>query len=262
MLLCSVVPYAELDGLRLYYERAGSGDPELLFVHGWCCDHTAFRPQFEHFAGAHAVTALDLRGCGQSDRPEDGYDIPDFADDLAGFCAEVGINKPVVAGHSLGGMIAVELAARHPFVPRALVLVDPGPIDPLPETVRAFEGLAQGLAGPSGEDVRRQYVQDLGARDDELARRIADLMCGVPLPIATAVIRGVNAWNGVGALALCTVPALLLRSRLAANPDAVRLRTLKPDLEVGITVGAGHFHHLEVPEQVNAMVERFLATAL
>ena len=44
------MPYAELDGLSLYYERAGSGEPELLFVHGWCCDRTAFKPQFDHFA--------------------------------------------------------------------------------------------------------------------------------------------------------------------------------------------------------------------
>ena len=60
-----------------------AASPELLFVPGWCCDHTAFRPQFDHFARAHAVTAVDLRGCGQSDAPEDGYSIPSFADDLA-----------------------------------------------------------------------------------------------------------------------------------------------------------------------------------
>ena len=44
------MPHAELSGLRLYYERAGGGRPELLFVSGWCCDHSAFQPQFEHFA--------------------------------------------------------------------------------------------------------------------------------------------------------------------------------------------------------------------
>jgi pimeloyl-ACP methyl ester carboxylesterase len=98
----------------------------------------------------------------------------------------------------------------------------------------------------------------MGARDEELARWIADVMCAVPLPIAAAIIRAVNIWNGVGALALCNVPTLLLRSTLGVNPDAVRLRAIKPDLEVGITVGAGHFHQLEVPEQVNAMIERFL----
>ena len=103
-------------------------------------------------------------------------------------------------------MIGVELAARHPTVPRALVLVDPGPIDPLPETVMGFEAFAEQLAGPMGQEVRRLYVQDMGARDEELARWIADVMCAVPLPIATAVIRGVNAWNGVGALALLRRP--------------------------------------------------------
>ena len=256
------MPYAELDGLRLYYERAGGGEPELLFVPGWCCDHTAFQPQFDHFGRTHSVTALDLRGCGQSDAPEDGYGIRDFADDLAQFCLAVGIEKPVVVGHSLGGMIAVELGARYPVLPSALVLLDPGPIDPLPETVKQLDAAAEQLAGPGGEDVRRLWVEDMGARDEELARWIADLMSAVPLPIATAVIRNLNDWNGVGALGLCVVPVLLVRQTIGANPDVVRLREIKPDLEVGITVGAGHFHQLEVPEQVNAMIERFLAVSL
>jgi pimeloyl-ACP methyl ester carboxylesterase len=256
------MPFADLDGLRLYYERAGSGEPELLFVPGWCCDRTAFAPQFEHFARTHAVTALDLRGCGESDRPELGYGIPDLTDDVARFCAEVGIRKPVVVGHSLGGMIGIELAARHPSVPRALVLVDPGPIDPLPETTKRFQAFAEALAGPGGEDVRRMYVADMGARDEELAGWIADMMCSVPLPIASAVIDGVNTWNGVGAFCLGTVPVLLLRSSLGTAPDAARLLALKPDLHVGVTVGAGHFHQLEVPDQVNAMIERFLTVAV
>lgn len=256
------MPYAELGAVRLYYERAGSGECELLFVHGWCCDRTAFRPQFDHFARTHAVTALDLRGCGRSDQPENGYTVPDFADDLAQFCAVVGIERPVVIGHSLGGMIGVELAARHPSLPRALVLVDPGPIAPLPETVELFSSFAEQLGGPSGEDVRRLYVQDMGARDEDLKRWIVDLMCAAPLPTAAAVIRGVVAWNGVGALGLCAVPTLLLRATFGANPDAIRLRAIKPDLQVGITVGAGHFHQLEVPDQVNAMIERFLAIAV
>jgi pimeloyl-ACP methyl ester carboxylesterase len=233
----------------------------LLFVHGWCCDWTAFRPQFDHFARTHAVTALDLRGCGRSDCPDRGYSIPELTDDVAHFCAAVGIEQPVVIGHSLGGMIGVELAARHPTVPRALILVDPGPIDPLPESLEFFAGFADELAGPDGERVRRLYVQDMGARDEELARWIVELMCGVPLSIAASVIRGVSRWRGTEAFARCAIPILLLRAGLGEQPDALRLRTIKPDLEVGITVGAGHFHQLEVPGQVNAMIERFLATS-
>jgi pimeloyl-ACP methyl ester carboxylesterase len=159
-------------------------------------------------------------------------------------------------------MIGVELGARHPEVASALVLVDPGPIDPLPATVARFRELEEQLAGPDGAAIRRAYVSDMGALDDALAARIVDAMCAVPLPIATAVIRGVNAWDGRAAFARCAVPVLLLRAELGDDPDALRLQATKPDLQVGVTVGAGHFHQIEVPDQVNAMIERFLATAL
>jgi pimeloyl-ACP methyl ester carboxylesterase len=256
------VPHADLDGLRLYYERSGSGAPELLFVPGWCCDHTAFQPQFDHFAGTHAVTALDLRGVGQSDGPEDGYSIPELADDVAAFCDVVGIEKPVVVGHSLGGMIAVDLGARYPSLPGALVLVDPGPIDPLPETVEFFRGFAEQLEGPEGEEVRRAYVHDMGSRDEELACWIVGHMCVPPQVVAAAVIRGVSEWSGRDLLPRCTTPVLLLRAEIREDSDVIRLLSIKPDLEVGITLGAGHFHQLEVPEQVNVMIERFLAISL
>ena len=256
------MPHADRDGLKLYYERAGSGEPELLFVPGWCCDHTAFQPQFDHFAPTHAVTALDLRGVGKSDAPDGGYSIPELADDVAAFCAAVGIEKPVVVGHSLGGMIAVDLGARYPSLPSALVLVDPGPIDYLPETFVRFTEIAEQLEGPNGEAVRREYVHDMGARDEEMARWIVDHMCRPEQSIAAAVIRGVCEWNGREPFALGEVPVLLIRAEIDPDSDVLRLREIKPDLEVAITVGAGHFHQLEVPEQVNAMIERFLAVSL
>ena len=254
------MPYAECDGLRLYYERDGRGGVELLFVPGWCCDHTFFAPQFNYFRPTHTVTTLALRGCGRSDSPSDGYDIPSLADDITWFCAEVGVERPVVVGHSLGGMIAIELGARHPSIPSALVAVDPGPVHPTDETALLYADLAKQLRGPAGEDVRRAAVlQRVGpTADDELRKKIVDTMCSVPLPVARAVIEGVTRWDGVSAVMMCNSPLLVLQSAPGGSNDPSRLQTLKPDVQYGMTVGAGHFHQLEVPEQVNSMIERFL----
>jgi pimeloyl-ACP methyl ester carboxylesterase len=258
------LPYATRDGPNLFYEREGSAEPPLLFVHGWCCDHTFFGPQFEHFKSSHTVVAMDLRGCGRSDRPEAGYDIPTLADDVAWLAGAIGISRPIVVGHSLGAMVAIELAARHPSVPLAVVADDPGPIHPLPETRRLYEDFARDLDGPNGEAVRRAWVEaGTGATVDAVTRRwIVETMCAVPLSVAAAGIRGVNEWNGVAALKLCEQPLLVLRSGTGGSNEAARLLPLKADLHFGVTVGAGHFHQLEVPEQVTSMMERFIHVAV
>src|SRR5918994_7693267 len=248
------MPHARRNNVELFYEQAGSGEPPFVFVHGWCCDRTFFAPQFDHFRQSHQVTTYDLRGCGESARPEDGHDIPTLADDLAWLCEELGIVRPIVVGHSLGGMIGLQLAATHPSLPRAVIAVDPGPIDMLPEARADFEQLLATLESDGGETGRRDYVEGmlLATDDPDLCHRIVETMCAVPLSVAAAVIRGVLSWDGPAALAKCEAPLLVLRSRPGGSKDPARLLALKPDLYTGVTVGAGHFHQLEVPEQVTA----------
>ncbi len=95
------------DGVALFYEEAGVGEPPMLLVHGIACDHTHLTPQLEHFSDDHRVVAVDLRGHGQSDAPQQEYSIEGFADDLAWVCARLGLENPVVVGHSLGGRIGL-----------------------------------------------------------------------------------------------------------------------------------------------------------
>ena len=255
--------YATRDGVRTYYEQAGAGALAFVFVHGWCCDHTFFAPQYEHFGARGNVTTYDLRGCGRSDRPED-YEIATLADDLAWLCADLEISKPVVVGHSLGGVLALELAARHPSLPGAVVAVDPGAFDPLPEFREAIPSLGARLEDPAEEDPRHAYVPALfrPTDDQERAQRIADTMCAVPRGIAAAQLRGYLRWDGVAALAACTVPLLVLTPKPGGSNDPARLLALKPDLQVGVTVGAGHFHQLDAAEQVTPMIERFVRVTM
>jgi pimeloyl-ACP methyl ester carboxylesterase len=97
------MPWLQRDGVSLFYEEAGGGRPPIVLVHGWCCDHTFMAPQFAHFGDAHHILAVDLRGHGQSDRPQQAYTISGFADDLAWICHELTLQRPVVVGHSMGG---------------------------------------------------------------------------------------------------------------------------------------------------------------
>lgn len=247
----------------MYYDEDGGGDPPLLFVHGWCCDHTNFAPQFEHFRKAHRCVAVDQRGHGRSDKPEQVYSMSAFAEDLAWLCQEIGLQKPVVVGHSMGGVIATQLAAQFPELPAAIVLVD--------APVAAPKGLREGLAplfealrGPAYKETAQAFVADrLFIATDNLERkqRIVEAMASAPQHVMASAMEQIFAWDAEAALPKVTCPVLNIQ---AASPltDLARFQQLCPQLINGQTVGAGHFNQLEVPEQVNAMIERFLAIAL
>jgi pimeloyl-ACP methyl ester carboxylesterase len=115
-------------GVALAYEEAGSGAPPLVLVHDLAADHTCFASQFAHFGARHRVVAVDLRGHGQSDRPDQACTVALLADDLAWLCYELGLFRPVLLGHGLGGLVALDLAARYPDLPAAIVAVLAAPV--------------------------------------------------------------------------------------------------------------------------------------
>jgi len=247
-------------GVRLAYDAAGAGDPPMIFVHGWACDRSYFAPQFRHFAARHAVVAVDLRGHGESSRPGPArgvYDIDVLAGDVLAVAGAAGSGPPVLVGHSLGALIGLACAARAGAI-RALVMVDPAPITN--ERAKAFFRESAGaVAADDGGAWRVRFVEGMFLPTDT-ARRAAIIgqMSRTPPGIAAEIMRVMGEFDGAGALASVTVPVVSIGSAVPANRSA-DLRRLCPAITIGQTVGAGHFNQLEVPGQVNAMIERFLA---
>ena len=250
----------ERDGVKLFYEDTGQGDPPFVFIHGWTCDHTYFAPQAEHFSPRHRVVSVDLRGHGQSDAPEQDYAMSVFADDVAALVTDLGLTKPIVAGHSMGGVVALEMAARHPDLVGGVVMLDSPVL--LPDALRpTLLGLIDGLKSPGYKDVQRSFVEGMlfSPTDDPTVKgRVLDEMGRAPQHVMASCFDGMAAWDAEAAAKACKVPALYVGAENVIA-DVARFKELCPQLMVGQTVGAGHFHQLLVPDQVNAMVERFTA---
>ncbi|HVX30371.1 MAG TPA: alpha/beta fold hydrolase [Nitrolancea sp.] len=114
--------YAEVNGLRLYYEIHGDGAP-LVLLHGGVVGILMFGPTLPALAESRQVIAVELQGHGRtadSDRP---LSFEAMADDIAGLLAHLDISEADILGYSLGGGVALQLAIRHPEVVRRLVIV-------------------------------------------------------------------------------------------------------------------------------------------
>lgn len=247
------------DGVSLAFEESGDGAPPVVLVHGWTCDHTDLAPQFAHFRGRHRTVAVDLRGHGRSDKPQQAYSMALFAEDIAWLCAQLGLSRPVVVGHSLGGTVALELAARHPELPGAVVALD-APILVPAATGEMLAPLAEAFYSPEYAAAVQQFLRmTLGPIDDPArAEQILARAAATPRHVITGVWDALLQWDAAAAAAACTVPVLYIDAG-SPNWDAGRFKELTPQLVTGATVGSGHWHELEVPDQVNAMIDRFLA---
>lgn len=262
----------EREGVMLAYEESAGPDPPLIFVHGWTCDHTHFAPQVEHFGRRHRIVAVDLRGHGESDKPEQTYTMEGFADDVAWLCRQLQLNKPVIVGHSMGGVVALALASRHPDLPAAIVAVD-SPWVPAQNVRDLVPGLTAAFRGPEFREVLRQVVANaffLPTDDQRRKEKIVQHMSSAPQHVMASAWEQVWDFDSARALAELGAPALYIGSSAPFGPDGASaplgspegIRAANPRIIIGQTVGAGHWNQFDAADQVTAMIDRFLATSL
>jgi pimeloyl-ACP methyl ester carboxylesterase len=112
--------------LTFHYVQWGTHGSPIIFIHGITANAFCFQAFADNLTSNHRVFAYDLRGRGDSDKPENGYNIPTHAADLAGLIDELELDKPIVAGHSLGALIGLYFAVHYPEKLSKLILIDAG----------------------------------------------------------------------------------------------------------------------------------------
>jgi pimeloyl-ACP methyl ester carboxylesterase len=260
------MPFLRDEHVALHFEIVEGSDTPIVFIHGWCCDHTFFAPQAAYFSSlGHQVILPDLRGHGLSDKPEQPYPIEVFSDDIVWMCGELNLNRPIFVGHSMGGIIAFDIAARYPNLPSAIAMLDAAIV--LPDAARAvIPAFLQRLQGPDYAGAMRDLVSSVFfIPSDDPARKtqILDRMANAPQHVMSAAYGGLANYAAEKTPNRVTVPSLyIVANEPAARTDLVRTKELIPQMHVGRTVGSGHFCQLEVPDQINAMLARFIRVAL
>jgi len=257
------MPYCSVDGVRLYYTDRGAGPP-LLFVHGLGSSGRDWAAQVDHFADHYRVLRLDLRGHGRSERGDAAYSIAQFARDVAVFVRRRGLEAVHVVGLSMGGMVALELAAGVPRLLRGLVVVN-SVADMrlrswhdvwfyasrrLAVQVLGMRRVGQLLARklfvkPSQDDLRRLFVKRWAQNDKRAYLASMD-----------AIMR----WSVADRLGRIDVPTLLMSSDEDYTPVAAkeRMAARMPRADLAVVDDARHALPVERPEVFNAILGDFL----
>lgn len=246
------------NGVRLVYTDVGQGDPPIVLIHGWCCDRTHWENQVQALSVDHRVIAVDLRGHGDSDKPDQDYDMKGFVSDTLWVLDQLGFTSPpVLMGHSMGGVIALQMIRERPdafsgavFVDSTLVPLSPDSRavwDQLIAMLKAGDPVAWDLIGPamfSGGDQTKALQDSVVARMKLAPQRlqhsaIEDHFLESSLPAG-----------------LLPIPALAIQAGLNTERHAA-LAQRYPGLTV-TGVASGHFVQLESPLELNAHVAAFL----
>jgi len=149
----------ELRGLRFHYREYG--DPAarpVLLLHGVASNAKIWITTAPFLGEGFHVLALDQRGHGESDKPDAGYDFASVVGDAAAFIDALGLDRPVVAGHSWGGNVAVELAATHPERCAGLVLIDGGFLEISARPGATWESAEREMAPPELTHLTREQL--------------------------------------------------------------------------------------------------------
>jgi pimeloyl-ACP methyl ester carboxylesterase len=195
------MPKVAVNKITMNYEQQGNGEP-LILIPFLSADHACYAFQVAEYAKHFTCFSMDLRGTGESDKPEGGYTTETLADDVAAFMQTLGIQKAHLSGMSLGSAVGMWLAAKHPHKVQSLSLHSPWTkTDPFIKTViEGFQVMAQALGNVADMVVAAIFpwcfTPDLYAAKPEYIESLAGFVRSRPAQPVAAFLQQANAVIG------------------------------------------------------------------
>jgi 3-oxoadipate enol-lactonase len=258
------VAYAIRDGVRLYWTEAGSGEP-LLLIMGLGATHEWWRRLMPFVTPRFRTILHDNRGVGRSDVPPGPYSIADMADDAAAVLDAAGVEAAHVFGISMGGMIAQELALRHPGRVHSLILgcTTCGGSDGVRARREALDALNARATMTREQAIRAMvpFTFDGGTPreriEEELAMRLATI---VSIDGYNAQIQAIRSWGGTYArLSEIAVPTLVIHGETDELVPAENAPILARAIPGATLVMLPRASHIFLTDQTEAASEAVLS---
>jgi 3-oxoadipate enol-lactonase len=249
-----------LDGKEIAYDRHGIGIP-LVLLHGYPLDHTIWEPLIPLLLDSADLILPDLRGCGQSTLPDGIYSMTDMASDIAGLLDRLQIDKAVIAGHSMGGYVALAFARAFPDRVLGLGLVSTQALDDSPEKKEGRFKSATEILENGVQQVAESMPAKLSPNPD-VKNAARSIIAAQQVPgLAGALQAMAGRQDSSPILGSMKYPVAILHGTADELIPIERAREMKASIsqaELTEIEGGGHMLMLESPAQTAEALKRLL----
>jgi len=248
------------NGLDVFYRETGRGNRVLLLIHGNVTSSLSWERVMQALPAGVRAVAPDLRGCGDTAKPDGDWSMLDLAEDAYEFTRALGLGICTVVGHSLGGSIALQLTVSHPEVVEGLVFINSAPAEGLQLSEERYAQVAAMSQMPDMIRLALGAMMPTALKDEYYDRLIAESVAksaGAWLRNGYA-LRDMNLVNEARAV---RVPALVLygtKDVLVPHSMAERLRDQIAKATLETMDEVGHSAPVEAPERLARRLMEFL----
>ncbi|MGH8974332.1 MAG: alpha/beta fold hydrolase [Acidimicrobiia bacterium] len=246
--------------------RGDAAGLPVVFLHGGTDSWRSFEPVLPHLPHSIRAIAVSQRGHGDSGRPSSGYGPPDFAGDVAALLDQLGIDRAVIAGHSMGSHVAQRFALDHPDRTAGLVLAGAFRTFATNAVITEYwDTVVSTLDDPIDRSVAVEFQESTLARPvpDAFLEMVVGESLEVPARVWRDLFAGLLKIDHADRLGSIAVPTLILwgdRDAFCPRTDQDALLAAIPAARLTVYAGAGHALHWEEPERYAADVATYVAS--